>query len=182
MWAQILSRFRLFRDHDVIDLVHCNPQMPISNQEKWSDKTPTKCVQYKKCDSLSDFKANRGPFEHMSNFVLKLSFFRVASTILICRFCRHFFYFLSKETLKNENSLHILFQELVHRGIPHHFRAMAWQLLCGSHDSRDKEKYSDYMKSQSACEKVWTLKKCLSFNLELLLHSERFILKTNEMS
>ena len=36
MWAQILSRFRLCRDHDVIDLVHCNPQMPISNQEKWS--------------------------------------------------------------------------------------------------------------------------------------------------
>ena len=47
-----------------------------------------------------------------------------------------------------------LLQELVHRGIPHHFRAMAWQLLCGAHDSRDKEKYSDYMKSQSACEKV----------------------------
>ena len=109
-------------------------------------------MQNKKCNSLSDFEANRGPFEHMSNFVLKLSFFRVASTILICRFCRLFLFFV-KRNPQNENSFHILFQELVHRGIPHHFRAMAWQLLCGSHDSRDKEKYSDYMKSQLACEK-----------------------------
>ena len=31
---------------------------------------------------------------------------------------------------------------------------MAWQLLCGAHDSEDKMKYSEYMKSQSACEKV----------------------------
>ena len=31
---------------------------------------------------------------------------------------------------------------------------MAWQLLCGAHDSEDKLKYSEYMKSQSACEKV----------------------------
>ena len=38
--------------------------------------------------------------------------------------------------------------------MPHHFRGMAWQLLCGAHDSEDKMKYSEYMKSQSACEKV----------------------------
>ena len=45
-------------------------------------------------------------------------------------------------------------QDLVRSGIPHHFRGMAWQLLCGAHDSEDKLKYSEYMKSQSACEKV----------------------------
>lgn len=43
---------------------------------------------------------------------------------------------------------------MVRSGIPHHFRGMAWQLLCGAHDSEDKLKYSEYMKSQSACEKV----------------------------
>jgi len=45
-------------------------------------------------------------------------------------------------------------KELVRSGIPHHFRGMAWQLLCGAHDSVDKVKYSEYIKSQSACEKV----------------------------
>lgn len=47
-----------------------------------------------------------------------------------------------------------LLQELVRRGIPHHFRGMAWQLLCSAHESKDKAKYADYMKRQSACEKV----------------------------
>merc|ERR1711971_756405 len=45
-------------------------------------------------------------------------------------------------------------KDLVRRGIPHHFRGMAWQLLCSAHDSPDKAKYADYMKRQSACEKV----------------------------
>jgi len=45
-------------------------------------------------------------------------------------------------------------KELVRRGIPHHFRGMAWQLLCSAHESADKAKYADYMKRQSACEKV----------------------------
>ena len=31
---------------------------------------------------------------------------------------------------------------------------MAWQLLCSAHESKDKAKYADYMKRQSACEKV----------------------------
>jgi len=44
--------------------------------------------------------------------------------------------------------------ELVRKGIPHHFRGMAWQVLCGAHESSDKCKYSGYLKTQSACEKV----------------------------
>lgn len=47
-----------------------------------------------------------------------------------------------------------LVKELVRRGIPHHFRGMAWQVLCGAHESSDKAKYSELMKTQSACEKV----------------------------
>merc|ERR1719400_1386400 len=45
-------------------------------------------------------------------------------------------------------------QELARAGIPHHFRGMAWQLLCGAHDSEDKIKYLDYLKTESACEKA----------------------------
>ena len=40
------------------------------------------------------------------------------------------------------------------RGIPHHFRGIAWQLLCDAHDSKEKSMYAEYMKTQSACEKV----------------------------
>lgn len=45
-------------------------------------------------------------------------------------------------------------KELARKGIPHHFRGMAWQVLCGAHESSDKSKYSAYLRTQSACEKV----------------------------
>ncbi|XP_055299462.1 ecotropic viral integration site 5 ortholog isoform X1 [Sitodiplosis mosellana] len=44
-------------------------------------------------------------------------------------------------------------KELVRRGIPHYFRAIVWQLLCGASDA-DKKQYADYIKATSACEKV----------------------------
>lgn len=45
-------------------------------------------------------------------------------------------------------------KELVRQGIPHHFRGMAWQVLCGAHQSQDKARYSSLLRTQSACEKV----------------------------
>ena len=45
-------------------------------------------------------------------------------------------------------------KELVRQGIPHHFRGMAWQVLCEAHQSQDKAKYSALLRTQSACEKV----------------------------
>ncbi|KAI0213674.1 Rab-GAP TBC domain-containing protein [Lamellibrachia satsuma] len=45
-------------------------------------------------------------------------------------------------------------KDLVRKGVPHHFRGMVWQLLCGAHESTAKHKYSDYLKQSSACEKV----------------------------
>jgi len=45
-------------------------------------------------------------------------------------------------------------KDLGRRGIPHHFRGMAWQVLCDAHNSQEKLKYKEYMKTQSACEKV----------------------------
>merc|ERR1719397_697982 len=45
-------------------------------------------------------------------------------------------------------------RNLVRKGIPHHFRGMAWQVLCGAHDSKEKGLYSGYLRTQSACEKV----------------------------
>ena len=40
------------------------------------------------------------------------------------------------------------------KGIPHHFRGIVWQLLCGAHDSPVKKQYAEYIKATSACEKV----------------------------
>eukprot|EP00090_Calanus_glacialis_P009131 TRINITY_DN174_c0_g1_i2.p1 TRINITY_DN174_c0_g1~~TRINITY_DN174_c0_g1_i2.p1 ORF type:complete len:832 (-),score=235.75 TRINITY_DN174_c0_g1_i2:254-2749(-) len=51
---------------------------------------------------------------------------------------------------KNTN----IVKELVRKGIPHHFRGLAWQMLCGAHNLQEKIKYSEYMKTKSACEKV----------------------------
>ena len=45
-------------------------------------------------------------------------------------------------------------RELVRKGIPHHFRGIVWQLLCGAHDSPVKKQYAEYIKATSACEKV----------------------------
>ncbi|XP_037913559.1 ecotropic viral integration site 5 ortholog isoform X3 [Hermetia illucens] len=44
-------------------------------------------------------------------------------------------------------------RDLVRRGIPHHFRPIVWQLLCGASDI-DKKQYAEYIKATSACEKV----------------------------
>nr|CAD7453854.1 unnamed protein product [Timema tahoe] len=45
-------------------------------------------------------------------------------------------------------------RDLVRKGVPHHFRGIVWQLLCGAHDSPVKKQYADYIKATSACEKV----------------------------
>lgn len=53
-------------------------------------------------------------------------------------------------SLKRKNPL---VRELVRKGIPHHFRTIVWQRLCGAADT-DKKQYADYIKATSACEKV----------------------------
>lgn len=44
-------------------------------------------------------------------------------------------------------------KELVRKGIPHHFRAIVWQLLCGASET-DKKQYAEHLKATSACERV----------------------------
>lgn len=44
-------------------------------------------------------------------------------------------------------------KDLIRRSIPHHFRAIVWQLLCNAADT-DKKQYAEYIKATSACEKV----------------------------
>jgi len=51
---------------------------------------------------------------------------------------------------KNNNTV----KDLVRKGIPHHFRGLAWQMLCGAHNLQERTKYAEYMKIKSACEKV----------------------------
>nr|XP_039252966.1 EVI5-like protein isoform X1 [Styela clava] len=45
-------------------------------------------------------------------------------------------------------------KENVRKGIPHHFRGIVWQLLCGAHRSPIKDKYSDLLKQESPSAKL----------------------------
>nr|XP_054770131.1 EVI5-like protein [Lytechinus pictus] len=45
-------------------------------------------------------------------------------------------------------------KELVRVGIPHHFRGIVWQLMCGAFNSPLKEQYALYLKMQSSYERV----------------------------
>uniref|UniRef100_A0A8C4TFH5 Ecotropic viral integration site 5 n=1 Tax=Erpetoichthys calabaricus TaxID=27687 RepID=A0A8C4TFH5_ERPCA len=45
-------------------------------------------------------------------------------------------------------------KELVRKGIPHHFRAIVWQLLCNAQNMPIKEQYSELLKKTSPCEKL----------------------------
>ncbi|XP_044288524.1 ecotropic viral integration site 5 protein homolog isoform X2 [Varanus komodoensis] len=45
-------------------------------------------------------------------------------------------------------------KELVRKGIPHHFRAIVWQLLCSAQNMPIKDQYSELLKMTSPCEKL----------------------------
>lgn len=45
-------------------------------------------------------------------------------------------------------------KDLVRRGIPNHIRNIVWQLLCHAQTCPARELYTDYLKSNSPCEKV----------------------------
>ncbi|XP_031431291.1 ecotropic viral integration site 5 protein homolog isoform X6 [Clupea harengus] len=45
-------------------------------------------------------------------------------------------------------------KELVRQGIPHHFRAIVWQLLCSAQNMPIKDQYSELLKMSSPCEKL----------------------------
>jgi hypothetical protein len=42
----------------------------------------------------------------------------------------------------------------VRKGIPLHFRAIVWQLLCSAAEAPEKKSYAEYIKTKSPCEKV----------------------------
>nr|KAF6479864.1 ecotropic viral integration site 5 like [Molossus molossus] len=47
-----------------------------------------------------------------------------------------------------------LLKELIRKGIPHHFRAIVWQLLCSATNMPVKNQYSELLKMSSPCEKL----------------------------
>ncbi|XP_056426747.1 EVI5-like protein isoform X1 [Hyla sarda] len=47
-----------------------------------------------------------------------------------------------------------LLKELIRKGIPHHFRAIVWQMLCNATDMPVKKQYADLLRMSSPCEKL----------------------------
>ena len=45
-------------------------------------------------------------------------------------------------------------KEYIRQGIPLYLRPIAWQYLCGANLTDSKDKFKDYLKKQSACEKI----------------------------
>lgn len=45
-------------------------------------------------------------------------------------------------------------REYIRKGIPIYLRPIAWQYLCGANLTDSKEKFKDYLKKNSACEKL----------------------------
>ncbi|XP_066064599.1 EVI5-like protein, partial [Chamaea fasciata] len=47
-----------------------------------------------------------------------------------------------------------LLKELIRKGIPHHFRAIVWQLLCSAAELPLKAQYSELLRMSSPCERL----------------------------
>ncbi|MEE6528592.1 hypothetical protein FKM82_031092, partial [Ascaphus truei] len=47
-----------------------------------------------------------------------------------------------------------LLKELLRKGIPHHFRAMVWQMLCSASEMPVKRQYAELLRMSSPCEKL----------------------------
>ena len=45
-------------------------------------------------------------------------------------------------------------KECIRKGIPIYLRPIAWQYLCGANLTDSKDKFKEYLKKQSACEKI----------------------------
>ena len=45
-------------------------------------------------------------------------------------------------------------KEYIRKGIPVYLRPLAWQYLCGANLTDSKEKFREYLKRQSSCEKI----------------------------
>lgn len=56
------------------------------------------------------------------------------------------------EDVRKKKEKHV--KELVRKGIPHHFRAIVWQLLCSAQSMPIKDQYSELLKMTSPCEKL----------------------------
>uniref|UniRef100_A0A8C6ZRR7 Ecotropic viral integration site 5 like n=1 Tax=Nothoprocta perdicaria TaxID=30464 RepID=A0A8C6ZRR7_NOTPE len=61
-----------------------------------------------------------------------------------------------------------LLKELIRKGIPHHFRAIVWQLLCSATDMPVKNQYSELLKMSSPCEKL--IRRDILVPLRALIH------------
>ncbi|XP_022249877.1 ecotropic viral integration site 5 protein homolog [Limulus polyphemus] len=56
--------------------------------------------------------------------------------------------------MKIDLRIPLFLQDLIRKGIPHNFRGTVWQRLCNAQTCPTKDKYAEYVKSSSPCEKV----------------------------
>ncbi|MGH0161131.1 UNVERIFIED_CONTAM: hypothetical protein FKN15_040315 [Acipenser sinensis] len=62
-------------------------------------------------------------------------------------------FFKGQDSLGQEVLFNVM-KELIRKGIPHHFRAIVWQLLGNAADMPVKNQYSELLKMSSPCEKL----------------------------
>lgn len=56
-------------------------------------------------------------------------------------------------------------KDMVRKGIPHHFRAIVWQLLCSADQAPEKQLYSEYMKVYFSISLIILFKTFLKINI-----------------
>uniref|UniRef100_A0A8C5FDX5 Ecotropic viral integration site 5 n=1 Tax=Gadus morhua TaxID=8049 RepID=A0A8C5FDX5_GADMO len=58
------------------------------------------------------------------------------------------------EEVRKKKDKQLRVRDMVRKGIPHHFRAIVWQLLCNAQNMPIKDQYSELLKMTSPCEKL----------------------------
>ncbi|XP_030826378.1 EVI5-like protein [Camarhynchus parvulus] len=101
----------------------------------------------------ADSKSMRSVNSSRRNSGSSLPTWRSTSWILLgpfCAHCAHCAHSVPPWRKKKEK----LLKELIRKGIPHHFRAIVWQLLCSAAELPLKAQYSELLRMSSPCERL----------------------------
>ena len=119
---------------------------PLSNQDSFGQRTRSAALGHGRHQHHFSSSNNSNNLTNNNNEVLRQQDAQAIQWSIWSKALNDFESF-SKKNPKNLSTL-------VYNGIPHHFRAMAWQLLSGAHKSAFKEKYITLLKQDSPNEKL----------------------------